>query len=132
MFDEITWLALTLAVTASLSFPYVLDRIAVRGLLGTMANPLPTDLPQSAWAQRAQRAHANAVENLVLFAPAAIAVHALAVGDGLTRLGCAIYFGSRLVHYAVYVAGIPVARTLAFFGGWAGIMILVGRLLRLW
>ena len=56
------------------------------------------------------RAHANAVENLVIFAPAATA--------------CALYFFSRLVHYVTYTAGIPGLRTLAFFGGWGVILVL--------
>jgi uncharacterized MAPEG superfamily protein len=135
MSKELYWLALTLAATALFAFPYVLNRIAVRGLMGAMANPSPADKPLAAWAERAQRAqqraHMNAVENLVLFAPAAIAVHILNLGDGLTAAACMIFFIARLFHYAVYVAGIPVLRTLAFFGGWAGIMILIARLLGL-
>ena len=131
MSKEIFWLALTLAMTALLAFPYVLNRIAVRGLRGAMKNPSPDDKPVPAWAQRAQRAHANAVENLVLFAPAALAVHVANLGNSLTATACGLYFFSRLLHYVVYSAGIPVVRTLAFFGGWVGIAILVARLLGL-
>lgn len=131
MSKDLYWFALTLAMTALLAFPYVLNRIAVRGLMGAMANPSDGDKPVPPWAQRAQRAHANAVENLVLFAPAVLAVQVIGRADGLTATACALYFFSRLVHYLVYAAGIPVARTLAFFGGWAGIAILVARLLGL-
>ncbi|MEO8155761.1 MAG: MAPEG family protein [Rhizobacter sp.] len=129
MSAELYWLSLSLAATALFCFPYVLNRIAVRGLAGTLSNPSPDDPPLAAWAQRAQRAHANAVENLVLFAPAALAVHVLHRGDGLTAAACAIFFVSRLVHYVVYTAGIAGLRTLAFFGGWVGIALLVLRLL---
>lgn len=131
MSKEIFWLSLTLGMTALLAFPYVLNRIAVRGLIGAMKNPAPDDKPVPAWAERAQRAHANAVENLVLFAPAALAVHIVNRGDSLTVAACVLYFFSRLLHYVVYTAGIPVARTLTFFGGWTGIAILVARLLEL-
>lgn len=131
MTKELWWLALTLAMTALFAFPYVLNRIAVRGLLGAMANPSPDDKPVPAWALRAQCAHANAVENLVVFAPAVLAVQVADRGDSLTAMACGIYFFSRLLHYLVYTTGIPVARTLAFFGGWAGIALLVGRLLGL-
>jgi uncharacterized MAPEG superfamily protein len=131
MSKELFWLTLTLAMTALLAFPYVLNRIAVRGLMGAMNNPSPDDKPVPAWAVRAQRAHANAVENLVLFAPAALAVHVINRGDALTATACGLYFFSRVLHYVVYTAGIPVARTWAFFGGWAGIAILVARLLGL-
>ena len=97
--------------------------------MATMANPGRDDKPMAPWAERAHRAHANAVENLVLFAPAVLAVQVLGRGDALTVTACALYFFSRLVHYVVYAAGIPVARTLAFFGGWIGVAILVLRLL---
>lgn len=127
--QELQWLALTLAATALFAFPYVLNRIAVRGLFGTLANPAADDKPLSSWAQRAQRAHLNAVENLVLFAPAAIAVAITQRGDGLTATACAVYFFARVLHYLVYTAGIPVVRTLAFFAGWGAVAVLLARLL---
>lgn len=129
MSKELWWLALTLAMTALFAFPYVLNRIAVRGLMGAMANPSPDDRPVPAWARRAQCAHANAVENLVVFAPAVLAVQVANRGDSLTAAACGLYFVSRLLHYVVYTAGVPVVRTLSFFGGWAGIAILIARLL---
>lgn len=131
MSRELYWLAWTLAMTALFSFPYVLNRLAVRGLGGVIANPSADDKPLAAWAQRAQRAHANATENLVLFAPAVLAVSFTQRGDGLTATACALYFASRGVHYVVYTFGIPGLRTLAFFGGWIAIAILVLRLLGL-
>src|SRR5690348_17324885 len=57
MSKELFWLSLTLAMTALFFLPYVLNRIMVRGLWATMANPSPDDTPLSPWAQRAQRAH---------------------------------------------------------------------------
>jgi uncharacterized MAPEG superfamily protein len=131
MSREIFWLALTLGLTLLYWVPYVLNRMIVRGIAGTMANPLPTDQPQAAWAQRARAAHANAVENLVVFAPAALAVQVSEVGNAMTAFACALYFFCRLAHFIVYSAGVPVLRTLAFFGGWAGTTILVARLLGL-
>ena len=129
MSKEFFWLSLTLAVTALMTFPYVLNRVAVRGLWGTMNNPSSNDAPLAPWAARAQCAHVNAVENLVLFAPAVIVVTMLNLGNASTTFACELYFFSRVIHYLVYTAGIPVLRTLAFFGGWTGIAILVYRLL---
>lgn len=131
MTTELYWLALSLLATALMAFPYVLNRIATRGLIGAMANPAPTDEPLADWAQRAQRAHANAVENLVLFAPATLAVHVTGKSDALTAAASATYVAARVVHYVVYTFGIPVARTLAFFAAWGGIMLLIARLLGL-
>lgn len=126
---ELCWLAWTLLVTLLACFPYVLNRFARRGLVGLVANPSSDDMPLAAWAQRAQRAHANAVENLVVFAPAVLAVVALHREDSLTAIACAVYFVSRTLHLIVYSAGIPVVRTLAFFGGWFATLVLILRLL---
>jgi uncharacterized MAPEG superfamily protein len=129
MSRELFWLSWTLAASALFSFPYVLNRVAVRGLWRTMGNPSSSDTPLATWAERAQRAHVNATENLVLFAPAAIMVSLLHIGNEVTGVACQLYFFSRLIHYVSYLAGVAVLRTLAFFGGWAGIAILVYRLL---
>ena len=128
MSQEMFWLTLTLGLTLLFWMPYVLNRIAVRGLWGTFANPSPAAPPQAPWAERARAAHANAAENLVMFAPAALALHAMNLGNSITDAACALYFYSRLVHFLAYTAGIPVVRTLAFLGGWAGTAMLVARL----
>ena len=129
MSRELYWLALTLALTALFAIPYVLNRMAVRGMMGTLDNPSPNDKPLAPWATRAKLAHANAVENLVMFAPAALAVVAAGKTDGMTATACAVYFFARLVHYIVYAAGIPGARTLSWAAGWLATLALVGRLL---
>jgi uncharacterized MAPEG superfamily protein len=125
MSKELYWLVLTVAMTGLLWAPYILDRCAVRGLMGAMADPSPGDKPQSAWAQRMMAAHANAVENLVVFAPLVLVTQALNVHSAATAFACALYFWCRLAHVAVYTAGIPVLRTLAFAGGWIAQVILV-------
>jgi uncharacterized MAPEG superfamily protein len=117
MSKELMWLTLTVILTGVLWIPYILDRAAVRGLMGSMANPSPNDKPQSPWAQRLQAAHYNAVENLVIFAPLVLILHAQNHSTASTVLACAVYFWARLVHAVVYALGIPVARTLAFSVG---------------
>ena len=125
MSKELYWLTLTVAMTGLLWVPYILDRIMVRGAMGATANPSPTDKPQSAWAQRMNAAHANTVENLVVFAPLVLIAQALNIHTASTALACALFFWCRLAYVAVYTAGIPVLRTLAFVGGFVGQAILV-------
>jgi uncharacterized MAPEG superfamily protein len=125
MSKELYWLTLTAVMTALIWVPYILDRMMIRGPVGAMANPSPTDKSQSAWAVRMMAAHTNAVENLVVFAPLVLTAQALNIHTATTAFACALYFWCRLVHLAVYTAGIPVLRTLAFAGGWIGQMILV-------
>ena len=117
MSKELYWLTLTVAMTGLLWVPYILDRIMIRGVMGATANPSPNDSPQSAWAVRMNAAHANCVENLVVFAPLALTCQALNLHTGTTAFACALFFWCRLIYVAVYTAGIPVVRTLAFAGG---------------
>lgn len=118
-------LALVVALTAIMWLPYTIALIARAGFMGAMGNrsSVPA-LP--AWAERAKRAHANAVENLILFAPAVILAGNVRPGSPAVGLAAEIYLLSRIVHWIVYVAGVPVVRTLAFAVGWvATIAILV-------
>jgi uncharacterized MAPEG superfamily protein len=125
MSNELYWLTLTAAMTGLLWVPYILDRIMIRGTMGAMANPSPSDPPQSAWAQRMNAAHANSVENLVVFAPLALACQALNIHTATTAFACALFFWCRLAYVAVYTAGIPVVRTLSFAGGFVAQVMLV-------
>jgi len=117
MSGELKWLLWTVILTGILWIPYILDRVMVRGLMGAMANPSPDDKPQSPWAQRLQKAHYNAVENLVVFSSLVLLLNAIHVSSAATVFACALYFWARLVHAVVYTLGIPVARTLAFAAG---------------
>ena len=125
MSKELYWLTLTVILTGLLWVPYILDRVMVRGLMGAMANPSPTDAPQSQWAQRLQKAHINAVENLVIFATLVLTLSALHHSTASTVLACAVYFWARLAHAIIYWAGIPVLRTLAFTVGFLAQVVLV-------
>ena len=90
-----------------------------------MANPSPSDKPQSAWAQRMMAAHNNALQNLAVFAPLVLAAQALSIATTATAFACALYFWPRLAHVAVYTLGIPVLRTLSFAGGFVAQAMLV-------
>lgn len=117
MSREIMWLTLTVILTGVLWIPYVLDRVMVRGLMGSMANPSRNDKPQSPWAQRLYFAHSNAVENLVVFAALVLILDNMGHSTMSTVIACAVYFWARLAHVIVYVLGVPVLRTLAFTVG---------------
>ena len=94
--------------------PYILDRIAVRGLMGAFANPSPDATPQSEWAQRAQSAHTVAVELYVAFAPLAVLAIITRPDDTYPGILAITFFLGLVGHYVIYALGIPVLRTLAF------------------
>ena len=116
MKTEWLYLALVTAFTGLMWVPYVLDRIAVGGLMeavGYPANPKP----QSPWAQRLKKAHANAVENLVVFAALILTAQALGITSAVIGSAAVVYFWARLVHAAAFAFAVPWVRTLAFTVG---------------
>lgn len=127
---ELYWLTLTVVMTALFWLTYILDRMAVRGIPSTLsAAPPETSTAQSPWAQRAMGAHRNAVENLAIFAPLVLTAHLLQISTPATRAAVIVYFVARLIHFIVYAAGIPVARTLAFTAGWIAQLVIAASLL---
>ena len=117
------------AATLLMWVPYVLARIVKRGLLGAMANPGPNDVPLPAWAERAQKAHLNSVENLAVFAPVVLIAAVIGVSTHATAVAAWTYAAARLVHYVVYTAGIPIVRTLAFVVGFIATLSIITALL---
>jgi uncharacterized MAPEG superfamily protein len=123
---ELYWMTLTVLMTAFFWVPYVLDRHYVRGLWPALTDTKPEGGgPASLWAQRAIRAHQNAVENLAIFVPAVLTLAVLHVSTPVTQAAAVVYFFARLAHFLVYTAGIPVLRTPAFAVGWAAQIVLL-------
>jgi len=121
---ELKWLVYTILMTSMLWVPYVLNRIKVQGLIPAMGYATTSGPPHSPWAERAMKAHANAVENLVLFAPLVLVIHILGVSTGATRTAVVVYFVMRVLHYFTYMFAIPIARTLVFAVSWMVLLVL--------
>jgi uncharacterized MAPEG superfamily protein len=131
---EFRWLTYTVLMTALFWVPYILDRLATRGVWKALTSTMAEtgDTPTS-WAKRARSAHLNAVENLMIFAPAVLIASAVGVSTPATQAAAAVYFFARLIHFLVYTLGVPVIRTLSFAVGWAAqIVILVSILAAAW
>ncbi|NIV17834.1 MAG: MAPEG family protein [Woeseiaceae bacterium] len=128
MSAELTMLTWVIALTAVSWVPYILNAIMVRGLVDAVGYP-EDPKPLAPWAERMKKAHYNAVENLVLFAPVVLILHALAITNETTVMACTIYFWARVTHYVVYALAIPWLRTLAFTVSWVCIVALLLQLL---
>jgi uncharacterized MAPEG superfamily protein len=127
---ELYYLVLVATATLLMWIPYMAARILTRGPVRALGNPAdPNAPPDPAWAERARRAHANAVENLAVFAPLVIILAMTGVSTPATVMASKAYLGARLTHYLVYTAGIPVVRTLAFAAGFAATMAIAAALL---
>lgn len=110
---SLTWVT---TLTAIMWMPYILNMIAVRGLVDAVGYP-DDPKPLSPWAAKMKAAHSNAVENLVVFAALVLIANAANVSNETTVLACQIYFWARLVHLLSYTFAIPWVRTLAFAAG---------------
>jgi uncharacterized MAPEG superfamily protein len=113
MKTELMYLVYVTILTGLIWVPYVLDRMAVRGLADTVGYP-DAPKPQSGWAQRMKAAHANAVENLVVFATLVLVANAMGISNQATVLACMIFFWARVVHLVAYTFALPWVRTLGF------------------
>ena len=116
MKTELLNLTYVTAFTGILWVPYILERTAVRGLMSAVSYP-ENPKPQSAWAQRLMKAHANAVENLVIFATLVLVAQAAGVSNDATVMASVVYLWARIVHAAAYTFKVPLIRTLGFVVG---------------
>ena len=110
---SLTWVT---TLTAVLWMPYILNMIVVRGLIqavGYQDDPKPL----AGWAAKMKAGHANAIENLVIFATLVLIANAAGVSNDTTVLACELYFWARLVHVLAYTFAIPWVRTFAFTVG---------------
>jgi uncharacterized MAPEG superfamily protein len=127
---ELFWLAACCVMTGLMWLPYVANRFRELGPPGWAWFPPADPPPRADWAARAMRAHLNAVENLAVFAPLALAVPLAGLGSPATAIACQVYVLARAAHYAVCVAGLPIVpRTLAFLAGVGAQMTLAWALL---
>lgn len=123
MKTELLYLTYVTVFTALLWVPYILDRFRVRGIIDTMGYPAQPK-PQAAWATRLMKAHANAVENLVVFAVLVLVVQTAGVGNAATATACVVFFWARVVHALAYTFAVPWVRTLGFVVGFFAQMTL--------
>jgi len=97
--------------------------------LPVLAGNRETPVEGKGWLGRAQRAHRNILETLVLFAILVLVAHVTGKANAATAMGAAIYFWARVAHAAIYVAGITWIRSLAFGISMVGLVMILLQLL---
>lgn len=118
MTSELMSLSWVLALHLVIWIPYILNLIAVRGLISAVGYP-ENPPPMAPWAERMKAAHYNSVENLVVFATLVLVANAVGITNDTTVLACQVYFWARVVHVLMYTFAVPWGRTLAFAVAWA-------------
>ena len=81
------------------------------------------------WAGRAQRAHRNMLENLVLFAALVLVCVISNKTNATTLLGAQLFFWGRLAYAVIYLAGIVYLRTAAWLVSIIGLVLIFLQLL---
>jgi|AntAceMinimDraft_12_1070368.scaffolds.fasta_scaffold29030_1 uncharacterized MAPEG superfamily protein len=109
--------------------------LLMQGSVGVLANGLQAQagsrdgLPQSsALHARVTRLRANMIENLMLFVPVVLVAQAIGVSNETTVLGAQLFFGARLAHAIIYMAGWPWVRPLAFAIALVGTLMIASQL----
>jgi len=80
--------------------------------------------PCTGWAGRAQRAHHNMLESLVLFAGLVLVAVVAGKTNAMTLLGAQLFFWARLAYALIYLAGIPWLRTAVWFVSVIGLILI--------
>lgn len=125
---ELYWLTATAILTAVMWIPYTVQLIREMGPVAAFWDPYHETPIEAKWAQRAKRAHTNAVENLTVFAALSIGVVMAEAGTALTAWACALFFIVRAAHYWVYVFAVPLFRTVLFLCGFICQVVLAATL----
>ena len=123
---ELRALAVITTATGLMWLPYVCARMQARGL-AAIANIDPGNPPEPAWALRARRAHANAIENLAVFAPLVLIAAVAGISTSVTAAAANIFVAARpgalrAVHRrrAVSPHASLLDRRLCHGGDWGG------------
>jgi len=126
---DLRWLVYSTLLLLVLWVPYIVVALQARGLTRAMGYPTGNyaDLPD--WAQRAQRAHMNMVENLAPFAALVIVAHLSGAANATTAAAAQVFFWARLVHAGILIAGIPWLRTIVWTIGWIACLVILYEIL---
>jgi uncharacterized MAPEG superfamily protein len=82
------------------------------------------DMPAlTGWARRAERAHVNMLESLVLFAPLVLIAHVTDKINVVTGAGVQLFFWARVAYAVVYIAGVPWLRTAVWGASVVGMIM---------
>ena len=130
MSTELTYLALTAMLTASLWIPYVACQVITNGFLKPENYVDPTPRPVPLWGKRADRTYLNAVEVFAPFAVLVVLVQVTGKANDMTAFWAMGFFWVRVAHAVVYLLAVPYVRTVAFVLGYVAVIGLFWELIR--
>lgn len=96
---------------------------------GTMAGARDGLVDKSVMLSRARRANANMVEALIMFVPLILVAYVTDNLNGMTQLGAGLFLAARIVYAPLYWFGVPWLRTLVWFAGLVGTVLIALQIL---
>ena len=123
MTTDLTMLLMTAGLHWVLIMAGAMPRLAANGLRWGLGNREDGSEGHAPWVERAHRASVNLQENLILFAIVVLVVHVTGRANDESALGAQVFFWARVGHAVVYLAGIPVLRTVAWLVSLAGLLM---------
>jgi uncharacterized MAPEG superfamily protein len=130
MKPELTYLAYTAILTATLWIPYIACQVVTNGFLKSENYADPTARPVPLWGRRAERVYMNAIETFAPYAALVIVLQLTGKSNEATVFFAAAFFWLRAAHAIVYWLAIPYIRTLLFTLGYACVVGLFVELIR--
>ena len=85
--------------------------------------------PLTVVGERAARALDNMHEALPVFLALALLNMIVGTAAGMAVTGATMFLIARIVYVAIYIAGVPVVRTLVWAAGWVGLAMMIAPLL---
>ena len=121
---ELEMLVWVSTLTLFMWVPYMLSAVVNDGLIASFKWQ-GDEKQRFIWAERAKRAHYNAIENLIPFAAIVIVAHLAEISNDATAAAATAYFWLRAIHYVFYAVGISYIRTAAFALSWLAQLCIV-------
>lgn len=79
--------------------------------------------PGSLFAERSARVVRNQIEAVAAFAPLVLIGHVLDIHTALTVWGAGLFLGARVLYVPLYLAGIPMVRSVVWTAGFVGCLM---------
>ena len=122
----LVWAAALTVVQVLVAVMGAFNQVGLMRLVGNRE-----DMPKmTGWAGRAERAHLNMLQNLVLFAALVLVAVATGKTNDMTLLGAQLFVWGRVAYAIIYLAGLPWLRTLSWFVSVIGLVLIFAQLLK--
>lgn len=122
----LVWAAVLTVVQVLVAVMGAFNQVGLMKLVGNRE-----DMPKlTGWAGRAERAHLNMLQNLVLFAALVLVAVATGKTNDMTLLGAQLFLWGRVAYAIIYLAGLPWLRTLSWFVSVIGLVVIFAQLVK--